>query len=77
MRKLQENHNARLISVQGMMAETNLSRYFVMRIAEQAGAIMRFGERGVRIEKETFFAYLKNEANAHSKASICAGKEGN
>lgn len=63
MRKLQENPNARLRSVQGMMAETNLSRYHVMKIAENAGAVVRFGKQGVRIEKETFFSYLKKGGN--------------
>lgn len=76
MRKLQENPNARLRSVQGMMTETNLSRYHVMQIAEQAGAIVRFGKHGVRIEKEIFFAHLKNEANAHGRVSACTQKEG-
>ena len=59
MRKLQENPNAKLRSVQGIMAETNLSRYQVMQIAEEAGAVVRFGSRGIRIDSERFYAHLR------------------
>ena len=59
MRKLQENPNAKLRSVQGLMAETNLSRYHIMQIAEEAGAIVRFGKHGVRIDAEMFYAHLR------------------
>lgn len=63
MRKLQENPNAKLRSVQGIMAETNLSRYQVMQIAEDAGAVVRFGSRGIRIEAERFYTYLRKDVS--------------
>lgn len=59
MRKLQENPNAKLRSVQGMMGETNLSRFHLMQIAEAAGAVVRYGTKGIRINQEVFFAYLE------------------
>ena len=59
MRKLQENPNAKLRSVQGMMAETNLSRYMVMQVAEEAGAVIRFSKHGVRIDAERFYERLR------------------
>ena len=58
MKKLKENPNAKLRSVQGMMAETNWSRYMVMQVAEAAAAVVRFGKRGVRIDSERFYEYL-------------------
>ena len=61
MRKLKENPNAKLRSVQGMMAETNMNRNAVMKIAEAAGAIVRYGNRGIRIIAERFYAYLEQE----------------
>ena len=61
MRKLQENPNAKLRSVQGLMAETNLSRYHIMQIAGEAGAVVRFGKHGVRIDAELFYAYLRKD----------------
>lgn len=60
MRKLQENPNAKLRSVQGLMAETNLSRYHIMQIAEEAAAVVRFEKHGVRIDAERFWKYLRN-----------------
>lgn len=59
MRKLQENPNAKLRSVQGLMAETNLSRYHIMQIAEEASAVVRFGKHGVRIDAERFYEHLR------------------
>lgn len=59
MRKLQENPNAKLRSVQGMMAETNLSRFHLMQIAEAAGAVVRYGTKGIRINQQVFFSYLE------------------
>ena len=58
MRKLNENPNAKLRSVQGMMAETNMSRVIVMKIAEEADAVVRFSKHGVRIDVERFYAHL-------------------
>lgn len=55
MNKLQENKNAKLRSVQGIMEETNMRRSTVMQIATEAGAIIRFGSRGIRIDAELFF----------------------
>lgn len=63
MRKLQENPDAKLRSVQGIMAETNLSRYHVMQIAEEAGAVIRFGKHGVRIDAEAFYGHLRKEVS--------------
>lgn len=63
MRKLLENPDAKLRSVQGIMAETNLSRYHVMQIAEAAGAVIRFGKHGVRIDAEIFYAHLRKGAS--------------
>ncbi len=59
MRMLQENPNATLRSVKGMMAETNLSRFHLMQIAESAGAVVRYGTKGIRINQEVFFSYLE------------------
>ena len=61
MRKLQENPNAKLRSVQGVMADANLSRYHVMKIAEAAAAVVRFGKRGVRIDVDRFYEFLRKE----------------
>ena len=62
MRKLKENPTAKQRSVQGMMAETNMNRNAIMKIAESAGAIIRYGNRGIRINAERFYAYLEQEA---------------
>lgn len=62
MRKLNENPSAKFRSVQGMMAETNMNRNAIMKIAEAAGAVVRYGKRGVRIITERFYAYLEQEA---------------
>ena len=59
MRKLKENPCAKLRSVQGMMSETNLSRYMVMQIAEEAIAVVRFSKHGVRIDAERFYDHLR------------------
>lgn len=61
MNKLQENKNAKLRSVQGIMEETNMRRSTVMQIATEAGAIIRFGSRGIRIDAELFFSYLRKD----------------
>lgn len=61
MRKIVENPNGKLRTVQGVMAETNLSRSTVMQIAEASGAVMRFGSRVVRIDIERFYAHLRRE----------------
>lgn len=61
VRKLNENPNAKLRSVQGMMAETNLSRYMVMLIAKEANAVVRFSKHGVRIDAERFYEHLHKE----------------
>lgn len=62
MRALKENPNAKLRSVQGIMAETNMSRITVMKIAEEAHAVIRFCKHGVRIDAERFYKYLYKEA---------------
>lgn len=61
MRKIVENPSGKLRTVQGVMAETNLSRSTVMQIAEAAGAVVRFGSRVVRIDIECFYAHLRRE----------------
>lgn len=61
MNKLQENKNAKLRSVQGIMEETNMRRATVMHIAKEAGAVARFGARGIRIDAELFYAYLRKD----------------
>ena len=58
MNKKKENKNATLRTVHGIMEETNMCRNSVMRTAEEAGAVVRFGKRGVRIDSERFFEYL-------------------
>lgn len=63
MNKLQENKNAKLRSVQGIMEETNMRRGTVMQIAEEAGAVIRFGVRGIRIDAELFYAYLRKDVS--------------
>lgn len=63
MNKLQENKNAKLRSVQGIMEETNMRRTTVMQIAEEAGAVVRFGARGIRIDVERFYAYLRKDVS--------------
>lgn len=71
----QENPHARLRTVRGIAGETNLNRYTIMRIAEEAGAIVRIGTRNVRIDAERFFDYLmpeggeKNERCMHHPGS--------
>lgn len=55
MNRLQENKNAKLRSVQGIMEETNMRRSTVMQIATEAGAIIRFGSRGIRIDAENTY----------------------
>lgn len=61
MRKIVENPDAKLRTVQGVMAETNLSRNTVMQIAEAAAAVVRFGSRVVRIDIERFYSHLRKE----------------
>lgn len=61
MNRLQENKNAKLRSVKGIMEETNMRRSTVMQIAKEAGAIIRFGSRGIRIDAELFFAHLRKD----------------
>lgn len=63
MHKLKENKHAKLRSVQGLMEETNMRRATVMQIAEEAGAVVRFGSRGIRIDAELFYAHLRKEVN--------------
>lgn len=63
MNKLQENKDAKLRSVQGMMEETNMRRCTVMQIAQAADALIRFGSRGIRIDAERFYAYLRKEVS--------------
>lgn len=63
MNKLKENSNGKLRSVQGLMEETNMRRAIVMQIAAEAGAIIRFGKRGIRIDTEKFFAYLRKDVS--------------
>ena len=66
MRKLNENKYGKLRSVQGIMSETNLSRYHVMQIAEKARAIVRFGKNGVRIFADRFYDYLQEAPDARN-----------
>lgn len=67
MRKLQENKDAKFRSVQGVMADTNLSRYHVMQAAEEAKAVIRFGKRGIRVDTDLFFAHLRKEGSRSAK----------
>lgn len=62
LNKLNERRNAKYRPVTGIMQETNLSRSSVMAIAQEAGAIIRFGKRGVRIDAEAFFSWLTRGA---------------
>ena len=59
MNKLQEKTDAKLRSVQGIMAETNMCRNTVMQIAMDADAVIRFGARGIRIDAERFYEHLR------------------
>ena len=59
MNRLQENPNALLRTVSGIMEETNLCRNSVMQIAEEAKAVVRFGKRGIRIDAERFYEHLR------------------
>ena len=59
MNRVQENPNALLRTVSGIMEETNLCRNSVMQIAEEAKAVVRFGKRGIRIDAERFYAHLR------------------
>ena len=63
MNKLQENKNARLRSVQGIMEETNMRRSTVMQIATEAGAVVRFGTRGIRIDADLFYQHLRKKVD--------------
>lgn len=58
MNKLQENANATLRTVQGIRAETNLSRKLILQIAQEADALVRYG-RVIRIDAARFFEYLR------------------
>lgn len=66
MNKLNERRNAKYRSVTGIMEEVNLSRSSVMAIAKEAGAIIRFGKRGVRIDAEAFFSWLARGAEKNA-----------
>lgn len=63
LNKLNERKDAKYRTVTGIMSETNLSRSSVIAIAQEAGAIIRFGKRGVRINAEAFFSWLTKGAN--------------
>lgn len=63
MNRLQENPNALLRTVSGIMEETNLCRNSVMQIAEEAKAVVRFGKRGIRIDAERFYEHLRKGAS--------------
>ena len=54
MNKLQENANATLRTVQGIRAETNLSRKLILQIAQEADALVRYG-RVIRIDAARFY----------------------
>lgn len=60
MKKLQENTAAKFRSVKGVMADTNMSRNVIMQIAADAEAIVRYGKRGIRIDIERFYWFLRN-----------------
>lgn len=62
MKKLIENPDGKFRSVQGVMAETNLSRTSLMQAAKEAGALIRFGTRGLRINVEKLYAFW-NQSN--------------
>lgn len=59
MKKHQDNSSGKLRSVQAVMSETNLSRSIVMQLAEEAGAIIRYNTRGIRIDIEQFYSHLR------------------
>lgn len=69
MNKLQENKDAKFRSVKGIMQETNMCRGTVMQVAKEAGAIIRFCSRGIRIDTDLFFAHLRKEG---SRSAQCA-----
>lgn len=59
MNKKKENKKALLRTVSGMMEETNLCRNSLMQVAENAEAIVRFGKRGIRIDSDRFYDFLR------------------
>lgn len=64
MKKLIENPKAKFRSVQGVMAETNLSRASLMQAAKEAGAVIRYGTRGLRINVEKLYAYWNQSSES-------------
>ena len=62
MNRLQENTNAAFRTIQGIKAETNLSRKLIMQIAKEAGAIVRYG-RVIRIDAERFYVHLRKDVD--------------
>ena len=60
MNKPNRNENAKYKTVDQIMAETNLCRGNVMKIADEAGCIVRYG-RAVRIIENRFYEYLERE----------------
>ena len=60
MNKPVRNDEGRYLTVKQMMAQSNLCRSKVMKMAEEAGAILRIG-RLIRINYEKFFEYTDRE----------------
>lgn len=60
MNKPERNDNGRYLTVPQIMSKTNLSRGLVIRLAEEAGAVIRIG-RAVRINAEKFYKYVEFE----------------
>ena len=63
MHKLKLNPEGKLLTVQSVMLETNLSRSTVMQIAKASGALFKYG-RVIRIDFEKFMNFFEGGANA-------------
>ncbi|SNU04656.1 hypothetical protein SAMN06297422_101199 [Lachnospiraceae bacterium] len=63
MNKPDRNDKARYLTVPQIMSETNLCRGNVLRLAEEADALIRIG-RAVRVNAERFYRYIEIEYKA-------------
>ncbi len=55
-----ENPKGRLHSVAWMCSDANMSRNTLMKLAMEAGAIIRIGSRNIKIDSEKFYRYLSD-----------------
>lgn len=63
MNKPDRNDDAKYLTVPQVMSKTNLCRGNVLRLAEEADAILRIG-RAVRINAEKLYKYIELEYRA-------------